>query len=1019
MKRYITIVVYLFAHQALAQSALRLQHISVEDGLSQSSVNHILQDKYGFMWLATGDGLNRYDGKDFIQYKSSFNDTAATRQVYRNINSYIAEDKNNKLWLSTDAGIAYHDWRHNKSAVPINKLAHNGTVIGLDGDTLWSAVSRKGFFALDINSLKYNIYPFTDRFQANRDTLYTICNGIVRPDGLWIADKAGLLHFDKNNHTGTRVLTNNAFNAVTGLQDGRLLLSSEDAVYIYDPAGKKTDSIAIINEISSFALNWKSAVEDTRSHTIYLGAVNSGIICKLDLNTLKHQLINFQKGNINCMYLDRSENLWIGTEGNGAFKLDIKQPKFFCYTPNQSNSLDEADGFMVKSIYKDDSGNTWMGTYDKGLIVGNFTTHKQHAIALPFPADARLISTILKDSAGNIVTTISNRILWLDQRSTKIRRQVSLPKIISASPQEPIIFSLLEWKKGYYLAGTNIGVFAVRDNNGTPEVYDFGAFKHNPALSAWIYNLHAEKNGDIYIGKRNGFARIRIKGDTTATLIESGFPEAAVRHFYKSRNHPVLWMATEKGLLAYNENTGHFKVFDERNGLPNSSVYAILPQNDSNLWVSTNQGLSNLKVQYRDDTNVKVQFVNYTSKDGLQSNEFNTGSYFQSPDGTLYFGGIAGINWFNPNTIKPNPYKAIPVITAISVNNHLFATDTSVFIHMLDLPYNKNTISLTVKALEFTQPEQNQVAYKLEGLDKDWVISSNNEIRYPNLAPGTYTFLLKASNNEGIWNDEPLTMEITIRPPYWQAWWFRLLVAVVLLAGGMLGVRMYVRQKVRVKTRELEKQKALYMERLRISKDVHDDLGSGLSKISLMADIAGKKAAGNSSISNDIQHISEVSKELVDNMHDLIWILNPDNTTLEQLVARLREYCADYLENIPIDVTMEFPDEVPSMKISRDAQRNIFLTTKEAINNSIKHAGGTKMKITLTVSDHKLAISVADNGKGFDPGQLKGSGNGLRNMRQRIESIGGTYNINPAPNNTEVAFSVPFDALQQQNTTLM
>jgi signal transduction histidine kinase len=292
------------------------------------------------------------------------------------------------------------------------------------------------------------------------------------------------------------------------------------------------------------------------------------------------------------------------------------------------------------------------------------------------------------------------------------------------------------------------------------------------------------------------------------------------------------------------------------------------------------------------------------------------------------------------------------------------------------------------------------------------VYTLNDKVRYSNLRPGKYTFLLKASNNEGVWNENPLKIEITVLPPFWETWWFRVLVMLSFLCLAYVIARIYIKQKVRSRTRELEKQQALYKERLRISKDVHDDLGSGLSKISLMADIARKKANGSSAVGDDIEHISVISKELVDNMRDLIWVLNPENTTLEQLVSRLREYCADYLENMPLKVSLDFPLTVPAIRISREAQRNIFLTAKEAINNCVKHAAACAINISLAVSNDRLDISISDNGKGFDIAAIKSGGNGLRNMRQRIEHTGGTFSIESAPGCTSVNIAIPFDKLR-------
>jgi signal transduction histidine kinase len=385
----------------------------------------------------------------------------------------------------------------------------------------------------------------------------------------------------------------------------------------------------------------------------------------------------------------------------------------------------------------------------------------------------------------------------------------------------------------------------------------------------------------------------------------------------------------------------------------------------------------------------------------------------------MIFGGIAGINWFDPATIHPNPYKAIPAISAIYVNDRLMAADTAVFMRALTLPYTQNTISLSLRALEFTKNEDNQFAYKLDGLEQQWVVTNNDKARYSSLPPGNYTFLLKVSNNEGIWNETPLRLNVVILPPYWQTWWFYTLVSAFCLGIVSLVVRQYVRQKVVSKTRELEKQQALYRERLRISKDVHDDLGSGLSKISLMADVAQGKAADNGLLRQDIKNISDISRELVDNMRDLIWVLHPDNTTLDVLVARLREYCADYLDNMPIAVMLNFPEKVPAYTLSREAQRNIFLTVKEAINNCVKHSGATQITIALALLPDHINITLSDNGKGFDNKMLKSTGNGLRNMRQRIELIGGEFQISSGEGGTTITIRVCYGCLKNENNTFV
>ncbi len=248
------------------------------------------------------------------------------------------------------------------------------------------------------------------------------------------------------------------------------------------------------------------------------------------------------------------------------------------------------------------------------------------------------------------------------------------------------------------------------------------------------------------------------------------------------------------------------------------------------------------------------------------------------------------------------------------------------------------------------------------------------------------------------------------------------------IVGGMILLSivvflLYNRQQIKQKqAREKAVQAAEFNERMRIAKDVHDDLGAGLSKISLTANVAEQKILNNGNPSPDIRHIVSTSKDLIDNMRDLIWVLNPEHTTLDNLLARLREYSADYLEGMNIEVVLDFPNKVPEMRISRELQRNIFSTVKEAINNCVKHAAASEINIMVSTTNNKLSISVSDNGKGFDRNNLKGSGNGLRNMKQRIQAVGGSFSIDPQPAaGTTIIIMVPFEQLSLlvKNTTIV
>jgi signal transduction histidine kinase/ligand-binding sensor domain-containing protein len=989
---------------------MRVRQLNVDDGLSQSSVYSILQDSYGFIWMATGDGLNRYDGKQFVSYKSTLSNKLPNQLKDRNINSHLFEDRNRNLWFTADEGVYCMNRRNGTFNVLLNKheTRFAGIITAVDSDAVWVAVPEIGVHKINILDGCRTLYRFGDTELLKKTNIIVIRNGVNVPKGIWIADTKGLNYFDKSTGVNKRILDKEGLNSVYMLQNGNLILGQKNGVEILNTTTGSLQHITIKSPLKE-QIQWRSFAEDTALGYLYAGEIMGGTICKLNLKTYEYSLDNFQDSKINMMFIDRSRNMWVGTDGAGVFKIDIKPEKFKSYVPK----IPGGTSYMVKSVYRDEWGKIWMGVFDKGIV--RFDPVAKNASLLPIPAfeDGNMTSKIECDSNGDVVVSVDNKMLWLEKKTGKLKQTHVVPSFERYQNLTPAIYSFTEWSAGRYLVGTNMGLYSIR-KTGKSITNDI-SHSHlvtNP-INGWIYNLHTTKDGYIYIGKRNGFSKIRIANDTVPVLIASGLDDMPVRHFYKSEVTPILWIATEQGLVAFNEKDKSYTVFDERTGMPNSFVYAIVPENDSTLWISTNKGLSQVRIHYGDYKHITAVFTNFTSDDGLQSNEFNTGAFYKCTDGTIIFGGIAGINWFKPQDIQTNPYIAIPSITSVYVNDTLEATDTVMYMKKLTLPYTRNTISFTIRALEYTLPQKNGFAYMLKGLDRDWVYTGNDKVRYSNLAPGEYTFMLKVKNNENLWNETPLEMEIIIRPPFWQTLWFRALLFALFISGIFSLARYYAHRKVTLHTRELERKHALNMERLRISKDVHDDLGSGLSKISLLSEIAHRKIIANQEPGNDISSISAISKELVDNMHDLIWVLNPENVMLDNLVSRIREYCADYLDGVGLGSKLNFPESVPSIETSQQVQKNIFSTLKEAINNSIKHAGASEIDISLRISNSMLHISVRDNGSGFTIARTGRGGNGLRNMKQRMETIGGDLAINSvAGSGTEVEITIGFDKLK-------
>jgi len=438
-------------------------------------------------------------------------------------------------------------------------------------------------------------------------------------------------------------------------------------------------------------------------------------------------------------------------------------------------------------------------------------------------------------------------------------------------------------------------------------------------------------------------------------------------------------------------------------GMANSYIYGVLEDEQHNFWMSTNMGLCFFN--RRDNT-----FQNYTAKDGLQSNEFNTQAFYKGPSGTIYFGGIKGFNWFNPKTIKTtattNPGVAITAINIDDkayVKNEAFAKNKT-----LSLPYDQNNLSFQFAALDFTKPQANKVKFILENWDKKWVTSVDKNVRYTHLLPGNYLLKVKAANSDGVWSTEE-RLTIIVNAPFWKKTWFYIACGISFLAGIIYITYIVSQQKIKKRIRQLEKQHAIDAERNRISRDMHDEIGSGLTHIALLSELIQTQQKTDVAIKTDLGSISVAARKLVESMSEIIWALNPQNDSLENLLSYLREQMQQHFEPFELSLKIVFPDDVPPVKLSNEQRRNLYLVTKEALNNVMKHSRAQIVNLVLEIEMNQLIFRVCDDGVGLPDTVSRPTGNGLKNMRKRMEDIGGTIEWIRQKKGVKVVYTLKFD----------
>src|SRR5690606_15771445 len=454
-----------------------------------------------------------------------------------------------------------------------------------------------------------------------------------------------------------------------------------------------------------------------------------------------------------------------------------------------------------------------------------------------------------------------------------------------------------------------------------------------------------------------------------------------VLYLYPDKNG--IWIGTYGGGLCYYSN-GKLKYFTDNEGLPDNTVYGILPDKSGNLWLSTNKGLSKFNISTK-------EFKNYYVEGGPKSNEFNEASYFISKKGELFFGGMNGITAFFPEDITDNKFIPPVYLTSFQVfGKEISSSNTLVHKKEITLSYFQNFFSFEFAALNYTSPEKNKYAYKLEGFDKDWhyVSSSQRFGSYTNLDPGEYTLQIKASNNDGLWNEEGVSAAIIITPPFWMTWWFRALL-IILLAGIIVSI--YYNR--------MNKLKKLELIRLRIARDLHDEVGSDLGGIALISQRLHKHNNLPEPVAAELNEISRAAYQTSEKLRDIVWFVNPEHDNSEELVLRLKDLAGRILKDI--NYTFKTGERVNFKNLDLEARRQIYLIFKEVLFNIVQHADAQEVKINLEQKNKFLRLMIMDNGKGFIQNKNNNGSNnedilrgmGLKNISRRAELINGEINI--------------------------
>lgn len=973
----------------LAETAatLRIWHSSA-GGLPSDSVTAVVQTRDGFIWAGTSAGLVYFDGVNFNPVKLT--DSTTNNPVHV---TALCEDSNGGLWIGTEQdGLLQfiHGVVQRYPSAP--GLADGGVTslaAGRDG-TVWIGTKA----GLDLWTGR-SFETFTKR-DGLPDPVVSGVN-VARSGAVWITTRSGMCRY-VNGH----------------------IMPYE---FQTDSQGRSPEYLGVY--------------EDRRGN---LWAFGDTYLINLAEGKRFNYFRNSESASIRIWSLceGRDGRLWIGTSGRGLF----------CFADNNFQPVilgENSWSYDVRAICEDHEGNLWLGTAGGGLVQLRPQSMQVLQAGQDLPAGT---PTALARSAGGQIYVGMHRDGLFVGEAGKFERFGG-----GSLAAQVFITSICAARDGTLWAATlGDGLYAVRDGR---EVHLTTA---DGLADNFVLALCADSEGSIWAGMDDGTIQCVSGAHTVRLSVRDGLPGTAVtalipagagglwagtrngeilrgeKGVFSSIQTPLdwgrhavlalqegaagrLWIGTAGGGLACLVN-GALILWNTANGLPSDVVAGVTEDQLQNLWLATSAGIyrvNHTELQHALDTPGAAPPFKLMSGARTEPDPVAAGGTraLLSPDGEIWFATSEGV--LNVNTRQSETVPSIfPVyIERAVVNNQppvpllrgaLWAAAAPAPAGYTPLG-GESSLEISFTALSYVSPDGLQFRHRLEGSDADWVNDgASRTVHYGRLPSGNYRFRVAARNAGGSWQEAAEPFAFAVPTPLWRQDWalsgYGL--AVVMLVAGI--VRIVSHRRLRFTLARLEQQQSLERERMRIARDMHDEMGSKLTKISFLSEHAQVDARAAGPLAQKIEAIAQTSRDLLKTMDEIVWVVNPRNDTVENLANYLSHYAVEYFQNTSIDCELRLPREIPRFALSSEMRHNLFLAFEEALNNVLKHSGATAVVVEMTVHGREFELKVTDNGRGFNPAQPAGSGtpagrggNGLKNMRQRLETLEGGCVVTSRP----------------------
>ncbi len=1047
MKKIYVIIVFFFwfcsglTSEAVKKPEFEFKHLSISDGLSQNTVMSIMQDKYGYMWFGTQDGLNRYDGKDFKLYKHSHKDlNSITSSIIR----LIIETSDGELWIGTNSGglsrlrRTSDDFENYIYSVEDRNSLSGINVFALFEDSkknLWIGTQNGGLNKFNRSTKKFTRYKF------NRDKPKSISSNNIRAifedssGTLWIGNNTGGLNkfnpdtetFDSFCYSKSGNINDDSVITIFEYEPGVLLIGTDgDGVKIFNSIQNKYDKKAQ-DTLPMFLQNERirDFYKDNKG-VLWLTTFGNGIITVKKNDKNKFMFRNyknnvFSKTSLNnnqvlCIFKNKEGMLYFGTSGGGVNILDKERTYFKNFRTNPIDIRGIKNRY-VRSVFEDSDGTLMIGTDRDGLniINGDFNYKLTNF-------GKNRIYSIMRDSFGTLwVGTFGDGLYMSKNRVKKFIRYVNHEKHPDIGEMQAIKV-IFEDSDNTLWIGTQFGGLNRYDRNlETFKSYKHSKYNKNSISNNHIRAINEDRYGNLWIGTWDGINKFRKENNKFTQYVKKGKKNILGNNHILSMlidKNGIIWIGTwGAGLHRYDPVKEKWNSNTEADGFPNNVIYAILEEKNNKpdpvLWMSSNRGIIRYETKNK---GIKV----YDSSSGLQSDEFNGGSFFQNKKGEMYFGGINGLTKFDPSAIKDNPYAPKVQISGIKVFNEYKRFDKPVEdVKEITLNYDENYFAIEFILLSYRSSNQNTYKYKLDGFDKDWIDSGKrNNAGYTNLEGGSYTFFVKGANNDGVWCNKTTALKINIIPPYWRALWFKtiafLLILVVVLLIYKLRVRKHKLEKIklekinfnlnkeiseRIKAEEEKdklQKKLIQSEKMEVlgvlAGGVAHDLNNILGAIVSYPDILLMKLPQNSPLRRPVLSIQQSGKKAAAVVKDLLTlarrgvkekkIINLNNIIVE--LFKSAEFKSIKNENPNISFNFTLDEQLSNVSGSEihisKSLLNLILNAVEAIKEDGQIFISTTnidIKEDFNIMDsslkagHYAVFRILDNGEGIAKEDIK------------------------------------------------